>query len=256
MHFAASISVQKSLEDPLQYYENNVSTSINLIKSMLDHKVHKIIFSSTAAVYGNPVKIPIGENCLAAPLNPYGRSKSFVEHILKDTAKATPLEYIIFRYFNACGNHPSGKIGQLNDNTAHLIFKIFQVVNGQCPILPIYGNNYPTPDGTCIRDYIHVMDICQAHLLALRALHSGTKNEVINLGLGKGFSVKEMIRMTENVCGQHIPSKIFNRRQGDPAVSIASRSKAKQLLGWKPTYDLASIIKTTQAWENTRSRLR
>ncbi|MEI8345272.1 MAG: UDP-glucose 4-epimerase GalE [Candidatus Omnitrophota bacterium] len=250
MHFAASISAPGSVERPLEYFQNNVCASIHLLESMLAHKVHKILFSSTAAVYGNPQRVPIDENCPVAPLNPYGQSKAMVEDILKDTARAGRLRYIVFRYFNACGAHPSGNITSSRDGS-HLLSKIFGVLDGRMPFLPIYGTGYPTPDGTCIRDYIHVMDICRGHLLALEAFDRGIYNEIVNLGSQKGHSVRQTVEIARRVFAAALRTKDFKQRPGDPAVSIASCGKAKRLLNWRPIYDLESMMRTAHPAKNS-----
>jgi len=252
MHFAASICVPESVENPLKYYENNVSACINLLKVMVDAKTRYFIFSSTAAVYGEPKRIPITEDNVTNPVNPYGRSKLMMEQILKDVSFARDFYYIALRYFNAAGAHPSGKIGQKGKLITHLIPNILKVAKGDKKELVIFGENYPTKDGSCIRDYIHVMDLCNAHLLALKVIQSGkVRNEVFNLGSGKGFTVKEMVKMAEKVTGKKVKVKIGPRRPGDPAKIVASSKKANRILGWKPEIGLNQIIDSAWQWQNS-----
>jgi len=207
MHFAASSIVSESMCNPLKYYENNVSACINLLKVMVENKVKKFIFSSTAAVYGEPENVPIKEEDKTNPTNPYGRSKLMIENMLKDIAQAHDFSYISLRYFNAAGAHPFGKIGEMHDPETHLIPNILKVAKGVKDGLTIFGDKYPTPDGTCIRDYIHVQDLCKAHLLALKALNNGIKNEIFNLGNGDGFSVREVVNTAEKITGRQINVK-------------------------------------------------
>lgn len=246
MHFAASSLVGESVQNPLKYYENNVCACVNLLKAMREHKLKKIIFSSTAAVYGEPETLPIKEDSVIKPANPYGRSKRMIEKILEDTALTGCLSYIALRYFNAAGAHPSGEIGEKHDPETHLITNILKAAKGDKKELTIFGNDYPTKDGTCVRDYIHVQDLCFAHLLALKALKGKIKNEIFNLGNGNGYSIKEVIETAEKVTGKKIKIKIGPRRPGDPAQLIASAQKAKEMLGWQAQYGLEEIIST--AW--------
>ena len=241
MHFAASIIVSESVQEPLKYYDNNVYGSMNLLRAMLEEKVKKLIFSSTAAVYGNSEKIPIKESDEKKPLNPYGSSKLMFEKILEDSSKVYDFSYIVLRYFNAAGVHPSGKLEPPKESTL-LIPNIIKVVNGQKKELFVFGGDYPTQDGTCIRDYVHVMDLCRAHLLALNALDIGVKNEVFNLGTSNGYSVKEVISTAEKVLGRKVYYKIVDRRLGDPAKLIANSQKANSILKWYPENSLDDII--------------
>jgi UDP-glucose 4-epimerase len=253
MHFAASICVPESVENPLKYYENNVSACINLLKVMIENRVKYFIFSSTAAVYGEPKKIPVTEDNEKKPTSPYGASKLMMEQILKDTAFACDFSYVSLRYFNAAGAHASGKIGQQGKLITHLIPNILKAAKDGKKELVIFGDSYPTKDGTCIRDYIHVMDLCSAHLLAMRALHrSKIKNEIFNLGSGKGFTVKEMVQMAEEVTGRKIKVKIGPRRPGDPARIVASPRKARRILRWEPKSSLEDIIKSSWRFENLK----
>lgn len=249
MHFAASSIVPESMCNPLKYYENNVSACINLLKVMVENKVKKFIFSSTAAVYGEPENVPIKEEDKTNPTNPYGKSKLMIENMLKDIAQAHDFSYISLRYFNAAGAHLSGKIGEMHDPETHLIPNILKVAKGVKDVLTIFGDKYPTPDGTCIRDYIHVQDLCKAHLLALEALNNGIKNEIFNLGNGDGFSVREVVNMAEKITGRQINVKVGPRRPGDPARLVASAERAKDVLGWNPNANLEEIVRTAWEWE-------
>jgi UDP-glucose 4-epimerase len=249
MHFAAFSLVGESVEKPLKYYRNNMAATAELLDSMIRHKVKRFIFSSTAAVYGEPVEIPITENHPCNPTNPYGTSKISVERMLKDCDSAYGLKYISLRYFNASGADESGDVGERHTNETHLIPLILEVANGRRENINIFGTNYPTHDGTCIRDYIHVSDLTQAHLLALEALLSGGKSAVYNLGNNRGYSVREVIKLARKVTGKPIPTVESDRRPGDPAILIASSDKIKKTLGWKPKFeDLENIIKTAWVW--------
>ncbi len=248
MHFAASALVGESVENPLKYYDNNVSACINLLKAMVAHKVNYFIFSSTCATFGEPKKVPMDETHEQNPVNPYGRSKLMIEKILQDLSRADQMNYVALRYFNACGAHPSGEIGERHDPETHLIPNILKVATGEKKELMIFGDDYDTPDGTCIRDYIHIEDLATAHLLALEALNNGMKSDFFNLGSEKGYSVKEIIRAVERVTGKKIKAKVSPRRPGDPARLVAKSDKAKKVLGWKATYDLEGIIETAWRW--------
>jgi len=249
MHFAAFSLVGESVEKPLKYYRNNMAATTELLDSMIRHKVKRFIFSSTAAVYGEPVEIPITESHPCNPTNPYGTSKIAVERMLKDCDSAHGLKYISLRYFNASGADESGDIGERHTNETHLIPLILEVANGLRENINIFGTNYPTHDGTCIRDYIHVSDLTQAHLLALEALLSGGKSAVYNLGNNRGYSVREVIKLARKVTGKPIQTVESDRRPGDPAILIASSDKIKKTLGWKPKFeDLENIIKTAWVW--------
>jgi len=249
MHFAAFSLVGESVEKPLKYYRNNMATTAELLDSMIRHKIKRFIFSSTAAVYGEPVEISITESHPCNPTNPYGRSKIAVERMLKDCDSAYGLKHISLRYFNASGADESGDIGERHTNETHLIPLILEVANGRRENINIFGTNYPTHDGTCIRDYIHVSDLTQAHLLALEALLSGGKSAVYNLGNNRGYSVREVIELARKLTGKPIPAIEADRRPGDPAILIASSDKIKKELGWKPKFeDLENIIKTAWIW--------
>ena len=252
IHFAASSQVGESMVDPLKYYDNNLHGTMVLLQAMVAHGVNKIVFSSTAATYGEPESIPILETDRTQPTNTYGETKLSMEHVMSWVSKAHGLRYVALRYFNACGAHPSGKIGEAHDPETHLIPIILQVPNGQRDKLTIFGDDYPTPDGTCIRDYIHVTDLAQAHILALDYLLNGGENNVFNLGNGKGFSNKEVVDVARAVTGHPIPAVLGPRRAGDPAQLVASSEKAKSVLGWKPKYDdLNTIISTAWAWHKS-----
>ena len=250
MHFAAAIVVPESVADPLKYYDNNVTGSLNLFTAMVEAGVGKVVFSSSACVYGEPGKTPITEDQPLKVESPYGATKVFAEQILKDLGKAGKLKFMALRYFNVAGAHPSGEIGIKMDKPTHLIPNVMRAAMGKQKALTIFGTDYPTKDGTCVRDYIHVLDLCEAHLLALKAMASGrVKNEVINLGNGRGFSVKEVIAEAEKVTGQKIPVKLAGRRPGDCMAVVASFAKAKKLLGWTPTRPLTEILASAWAWE-------
>jgi UDP-glucose 4-epimerase len=249
MHFAAFSLVGESVEKPLKYYRNNMAATAELLDSMIRHSVKRFIFSSTAAVYGEPVDIPITESHPCTPTNPYGQSKIAVERMLKDCDSAYGLKYISLRYFNAAGADKSGEIGERHRNETHLIPLVLKVAAGRRENIKIFGANYPTPDGTCIRDYIHVSDLSGAHLLALNSLLSGGDSAVYNLGNNRGYSVREVIELARKVTGKPIPAIEADKRPGDPAILIASSDKIKKKLGWKPEYeDLETIIKTAWKW--------
>ncbi|MFA5320507.1 MAG: UDP-glucose 4-epimerase GalE [Candidatus Omnitrophota bacterium] len=254
LHFAASIVVPESVAEPLKYYENNVWGSVNLLRHCLKYGTRKFIFSSTAAVYGQPEQMPVSEDAPLRPENPYGRSKLMVEQILSDCAFAGQIDHLALRYFNVSGAHSSGEIGQSAHEATHLIPNILKAASGDIPVLNIFGNDYPTRDGTCVRDYIHVTDLVRAHLLALDALDKGVRNTSINLGSGCGYSVKEMVAAAEKVTGRKIPLNIAGRRPGDPAELVASYAKAKELLGWQPELGLEEIISSAWRWQQKNPR--
>lgn len=247
MHFASFIEVGESVRLPAKYYQNNLAATLNLLDAMLKHDVKTFIFSSTAAVYGEPQYTPIDEKHPLAPINPYGRSKWMVEEILKDYSHSDGLRFASLRYFNAAGADPEGRLGECHEPESHLIPLVLQVALGKRDDINVYGNNYPTPDGTCLRDYVHIVDLCQAHLLALQQLVAGERQIICNLGTGKGFSVQEVIEMARQVTGHAIPVKQIERRPGDPAILVANADKAKNMLGWQPAFEeLEMIIK--HAW--------
>ncbi len=249
MHFAAFSQVGESMHHPLKYYRNNLAETVNLLKAMIDNGVNHFVFSSTAAVYGEPQEIPITETHPCLPTNPYGNTKLAVERLLADCDAAHGLKFIALRYFNAAGADDSAEIGELHDPETHLIPNLFRAALGQIEHIQLFGTDYPTKDGTCIRDYIHVNDLAQAHLLALDALLAGGKSNIYNLGNNNGFSVREVIEKTQSVIGKPIPVRDSPRRAGDPAVLVASAEKIKKELGWRPSYDsLETIIDTAWRW--------
>jgi UDP-glucose 4-epimerase len=248
MHFAANSLVGESVQHPYKYYQNNVANTLTLLHSMIEHGVKNFIFSSTAATYGIPNVELIDEQQPTQPINPYGRSKLMVEQILADFRDAYDLHYVVLRYFNAAGAHESAEIGEAHDPETHLIPIILQHLLGQRPKISVFGTDYDTPDGTCIRDYIHVTDLARAHILALNALLSGEKKSATyNLGNGKGYSVKEVIDTCERVTGRKAVIEYTERRPGDPARLVATSEKIYNELGWKAEYGLEEII--ASAWE-------
>ena len=249
IHFAANSLVGESMTNPLKYYDNNLYGTKVLLESMVAHNVNKIVFSSTAATYGEPESIPILETDRTEPTNPYGETKLSMEKMMKWTDVAHGLRYVALRYFNACGAHKDGHIGEAHSPESHLIPLILQVPNGQREAISIYGDDYDTKDGTCVRDYIHVTDLAQAHILAMKYLLEGKESNVFNLGNGVGFTVKEVIDTARKVTGHPIPAVVAPRRGGDPAQLIASSEKAKKVLGWNPEHaDLEEIIQTAWNW--------
>ncbi len=254
MHFASSINVGESYDHPMKYYENNVTNTLNLLECMIDLKILNFIFSSTAAVYGEPESIPIKEEQKLSPINPYGKTKSVVESILSDYDKSYGLKYISLRYFNACGAHIDGTIGERHNPETHLIPLILQTASGRRNNFKIYGDDYKTKDGTCIRDYIHVMDIAEAHLLSLEKLIQTQSSDIYNIGNKQGYSVREIIDMVEKVTQIKISYEISEKRKGDPAELIADNSKISEKLNWKAKYsDLNTIINTAWEWERKLS---
>ena len=247
IHFAASSQVGESMTDPLKYYDNNLCGTACLLQAMVAHGVDKIVFSSTAAVYGEPERVPILESDRTEPTNCYGETKLAMEKMMSWTARAHGLRYVALRYFNACGAHPDGLIGEAHSPETHLIPLILQVPNGQRKSISVFGTDYDTRDGSCIRDYIHVSDLARAHILALDYLTEGGESDVFNLGNGVGFSVREMIDVARSVTGHPIPAVEEARRAGDPAVLIASGKKAAEVLGWKPVYTRVEDI-VSDAW--------
>lgn len=249
IHFAANSLVGESMTNPLKYYDNNLCGTKVLLDSMVAHRIDKIVFSSTAATYGEPENIPILETDKTCPTNCYGETKLSMEKMFKWTGRAHGLRYVSLRYFNACGAHESGKIGEAHAPETHLIPLILQVPNGKREAITIYGDDYPTPDGTCIRDYIHVADLAMAHIQAVQYLRAGNPSNIFNLGNGVGFSVKEVIEAARAVTGHPIPAVIEGRRAGDPARLIASSEKAREVLGWNPQHDdLSKIIASAWKW--------
>lgn len=249
IHFAANSLVGESMTNPLKYYDNNLCGTKVLLESMVAHGISRIVFSSTAAAYGEPERVPILETDRTEPTNTYGETKLSMEKMFKWTGKAHDLRYVSLRYFNACGAHPSGSIGEAHNPESHLIPLILQVPNGQREAISIYGDDYDTKDGTCIRDYIHVTDLAEAHILAVKYLLEGNESDIFNLGNGYGFTVKEVIDAAREVTGTEIPAIITPRRAGDPAQLIASSEKAKRVLGWNPQHgDIREIIASAWKW--------
>ena len=252
IHFAANSLVGESMSDPLKYYDNNVDGTKVLLMSMVKHNVDKIVFSSTAATYGEPERVPILETDRTEPTNCYGETKLSIEKMFKWTSLAHGIRFVSLRYFNACGAHVSGQIGEAHKPETHLIPLILQVPNGQREKISVYGDDYDTKDGTCIRDYIHVTDLAQAHILAMEYLMKGGENNIFNLGNGVGFTVKEVIDTARKVTGHPIPAETTPRRAGDPAQLIASSDKAREVLGWEPKYaDIEEIISTAWKWHES-----
>lgn len=249
MHFSSFIDVGESVRNPEKYYNNNVVNTMNLLNVMLKHDVKKFIFSSTCATYGIPQKIPLTENHPQNPINPYGWTKLMVERILKDYDTAYGLKSVILRYFNASGADESGIIGEWHNPETHLIPLILDAAMGKREDIKIFGTDYDTPDGTCIRDYIHVTDLADAHILSLEYLNKNNQSNQFNLGNGQGFSVREVIESVKRVTGRNFNVTQTQRREGDPAILIGSSKKAKDTLGWDPQYvNIDKIIETAWNW--------
>ena len=252
IHFAANSQVGESMTNPLKYYDNNLCGTKTLLEALVAHGIDKIVFSSTAATYGEPECIPIQEGDKTEPTNAYGETKLSMEKMFKWVEKAHGMRYVSLRYFNACGAHKSGEIGEAHNPETHLIPLILQVPLGKREHIAVFGTDYPTKDGTCIRDYIHVTDLAAAHILAVKYLMAGNKSDIFNLGNGVGFTVREVIEMAEKVTGESIKVVETDRRAGDPAVLIASSEKAKTILGWNPKHDsLSEIIKSAWKWHKS-----
>lgn len=250
LHFAAFIQVGESVQEPLKYYVNNSANTINLLDVMTNEGINNFIFSSTAAVYGHPKRVPIFEEDPLSPINPYGWSKAFVEMTLEDLSRATDFHYVSLRYFNAAGADPLARIGERHYPETHLIPLLLKAAKGEREDVAIHGIDYETADGTCVRDYIHVMDLVEAHVGALEYLFSGGKSDAFNCGYGHGYSVREVVDAARNVSGIRFPVKESQRREGDPPVLVADSSKIRQKLHWQPRYDdLDFIIKTAWEWE-------
>ncbi len=249
INFAAFSLVGESCTDPLKYYENNMGGAISLLGAMRDHGVNKIVFSSTAATYGEPEKQPIEECDRTFPTNPYGETKLSIEKLLKWCDKAYGIKYVTLRYFNACGADNKAGIGEDHNPESHLIPIVLQAASGKRSHIGIFGDDYPTADGTCVRDYIHVLDLVDAHYRALQYLHNGNDSDVFNLGVGDGYSVREIIDAACMVTGRNIPVKIESRRAGDPSTLVACNKKAREVLGWNPSHsDLETIIASAWKW--------
>ena len=254
IHFAAYIVVPESVKDPLKYYRNNVANTLNLLEVMEEFGVRLFVFSSSAAVYGVPDRIPIPEEAPLSPVNPYGETKATVERILRDlAASGSGFRYVSLRYFNVAGADPGGKIGFSYPESTHLIIRAVKTAKGEFDKLYIFGTDYPTRDGTCIRDYIHVVDLADAHLVALKYLEEGGESDVFNCGYGRGYSVREVVEAVKRVTGVDFPVEEAPRRPGDPPELVADNGKIRRVLGWKPRYDdLDFIIETAWRWELNR----
>ena len=253
MHFASCIQVGESVQQPAKYYQNNVVNTLTLLDAMRAHGVERFIFSSTAATFGEPQYSPIDERHPQHPINPYGRTKLTVEHVLADYEKAYGLRSVCLRYFNAAGADPEGQLGERHEPETHLIPLVLQAASGRRPHIGVFGRDYDTPDGTCIRDYIHIEDLCSAHWLALQSLMNGAGNQAYNLGNGQGFSVQEVIDTAQQLTGRTITVVDGTRRAGDPSRLVADARNIRDALGWQPRYaDLATIVEHAWRWE-TRS---
>jgi UDP-glucose 4-epimerase len=254
MHFASFIQVGESVLQPSKYYQNNLCNTINLLDAMVANGGGRLIFSSTAAIFGDPIQVPINEAHPCLPINPYGRTKWMVEQALADYEQAHGIKNVCLRYFNAAGAAPDGSLGERHQPETHLIPLVLQAAAGKRPGIEVYGDDYSTPDGTCIRDYIHVTDLCNAHMLALEKLASGAPSNAYNLGNGQGFSVREVISAAERVTGRAIHFSISPRRHGDPPRLVAEASRATAELGWRPQRaDLETIIADAWRWESRGS---
>lgn len=255
IHMSASIVVDESVKEPLKYYRNNFVNSLNLLEACERHNVPNLIFSSTAAVYGIPEKDPLAEDAPLNPINPYGASKVMVEQALKDLSLLDRVRYVSLRYFNVAGADPMVRIGQARKDATHLITLALRTALGLRSHLDIFGTDYPTPDGTCIRDYIHVDDLAEAHILSLKHLLAGGSSKIYNCGYGHGFSVKEVVDIVKKVTGVDFPVRYTGRRPGDPPSLIADSSKLRREVGWSPQYDdLEYIIRTAWEWEKKYSQ--
>jgi UDP-arabinose 4-epimerase len=248
MHFAAHAYVGESVENPRKYFRNNVEAGLVLLNACVDCGVRRIIFSSTCAVYGVPATVPIPEQTPRQPVNPYGVSKLFFEYALEAYDRAYGLGFAALRYFNAAGADESGEIGELHEPESHLIPSAFLAATGARPALDLFGTDYPTPDGTCVRDYIHVNDLADAHVSALERLADGAESIAVNLGTGRGYSVKEVLHKIEQVTGHKVPVRVAPRRAGDPPALVADPALAEKLLRWKATRSLDDIVTTAWNW--------
>ncbi len=249
MHFAAFCYVGESVTEPARYYQNNVANTVSLLQAMVENKISNFIFSSSCAVYGEPAQVPIQEDHPLKPINPYGRTKLMVEQILEDFREAYGVESVCLRYFNAAGADPDGELGEDHDPETHLIPLVLQVALGKRSHIDIFGEDYPTKDGTCVRDYIHILDLAQAHLLALERLLNGLPGGAYNLGNGEGYSVQEVIEIARKVTGGPITANVVEKRIGDPAVLVGSSNKAIRELNWRPQFhDLEAIVETAWNW--------
>lgn len=251
IHFAGSINVSESIENPKKYYENNYVASLNLLNSMIGNNIKKLIFSSSAAVYGNDFKNPIKESDFKKPISPYGKTKLMIEETLKDYDKSYDLKFITLRFFNSCGAQLDGSLGERHNPETHIIPLLMQVASGRLSKFNLFGNNYNTYDGTCIRDYVHVIDVVDAHIKSIDYLFKKNNSDIFNIGNNKGYSVNKLILETEKVTNKKIKYEVLEGREGDPSILISDNSKIKNLLKWSPNYsDLKTILKTAWLWEN------
>ncbi len=250
LHFAARSLVPESMRDPMAYLGGNVENAANLLRAAIAHGTRKFVLSSTANLFGNPSRIPIDESEAVDPGSPYGESKHAIERMLLWTDRVCGIKYAALRYFNAAGADPEGRTGEHHDPETHLIPIVLQVALGQRSHVEIYGDDYPTPDGSAVRDYVHVADLARAHLLALSAIE--TESVLLNLGSGSGYSVREVIETARRITGHPIPARVAPRRAGDPPALVASRDRARQVLGWEPEHDLESILETAWRWHRAR----
>ncbi len=248
MHFAAHACVGESVQNPRKYFDNNVLGGLTLLNAALNTGVRTFIFSSTCAVYGLPERVPIPEDNPRRPVSPYGTSKLFFEHALEAYAEAYGLRYVALRYFNAAGAHASGEIGEAHNPETHLIPLALEAARGHGTVLEIYGMDYPTPDGTCVRDYIHVSDLAEAHVLALDYLQARGASAAVNLGTGTGYSVKEVLSAVERITGRSVPQRVVGRRAGDPAALVADSARGQAMLHWRPTRSLDDIVESAWRW--------
>jgi len=253
MHFAAHAYVGESVSNPRKYFQNNVADGLSLLNAVVDSSVRKFIFSSTCATYGIPEVVPITEKSSRQPINPYGATKLAFENALEAYGHAYGLRFVSFRYFNAAGADESGEIGEVHVPETHLIPSAFQAIHGERPELEIFGTDYPTPDGTCIRDYIHVNDLAEAHVLGIEYLENGPST-ALNLGTGQGSSVREVVSAIERVAGKRVPQRVVARREGDPPQLVADPSVVQQVLGWKAKRSLQDIVATAWKWDQSRRK--
>jgi UDP-glucose-4-epimerase GalE len=254
MHFAAFINVGESVQNPRKYFDNNVRRALNLLDSVMEAGIRTFLFSSTAAVYGNPLSVPIPENAPLQPVNPYGVTKLLLEQALQAYDRGYGLRFAALRYFNAAGAHESGETGEWHDPETHLIPSALMAVAGLRPEMQLFGDDYPTPDGTCVRDYIHVNDLADAHVLAVEYLARERHSLVLNLGTGRGYSNREVLAMVEQVTGLTMPMKISPRRPGDPPSLVADPSRAQQILAWKAKYSLREIVASAWRWQQRENK--
>ncbi|MDO4767645.1 MAG: UDP-glucose 4-epimerase GalE [Pseudomonadota bacterium] len=255
IHFAAKAYVGESVINPEKYFRNNVGGTQSLLDAMRGEDVRDIVVSGTCAVYGTPERMPIDENTPASPINPYGESKLFMERMLAAYGRAYGTRFTSLRYFNAAGCDPDGETGEWHDPETHLIPRVLMAAAGKIEALEIFGDDYPTPDGTCIRDYVHVRDLAKAHIAAVERLQKGGGNSILNLGAGRGFSVREIVRAAEEVTGRPVPHVFRPRREGDPAELVADSGRAGEVLGWRAHHSsIEEILRTAWAWEQRKGR--